>query len=259
MYTVLTKQIDGYNVITGFGKQVIDPESTKNAVGDFLDNTDEKKAVVEKLQEIGPVVKQFQDLKTAARVANEQGNESLAQKHIFERGQVEGRLDTLWNELTELKKAVAEKYREIWKENLVYFEPKTGEVAITDDEYYELNNTISGLKNAVLTIDKQQIDDYRGVKYVKDGKVCTVERLGEQPGGPLQEDVTPEEFEQMRLDAMTQEEKDAELAGVIDGLAAQAANMASKLEIQGVADSLQQARTWYNAEVTKAEQKYGAA
>lgn len=61
-----------------------------------------------------------------------------------------------------------------------------------------------------------------------------------------------------RIAGLNGGEKNDELAAVKDSLAAQAAIMRSKLEIQGstAAKALKDSKEWYDAEASKADAKY---
>lgn len=256
MKTILTQAIDGYQVVTGFGSLCIEAVETKKKVAPLMEGTEEARAVKAKGNELRDASKAYGDVVRAAKEAAKNGNVSLQHQHIFTAGQHEEKIKGIQAELVDLIHTAGNKQSEVWMDNLVYHEPKAGEILLEDPE---VEVKYIGLqKGEVLTVDGQIVKDYRGVKYVKDGKVQTVSSLGAEPDGPLAEDLTPEQFEELRMSSLTDNEKAKELEAVKDGLAAQAANMRSKLEIQGETDALKQAQDWYNAELTIAQDKYGA-
>lgn len=257
MQTVITKEIDGYTVIQGFDRPLIDLEATKKVVGPLMEKTDEVKAVKKKGEELSRVHTARADLVRVAREKYRNKDTSGHAKAMYEIELRDEQIKTLSGDMQELCTARNIKAREVFRANAVHFEPKAGEDVVTDEEADTLKAAfISMPKGTKLLRDGTTVEDKRGVKYVKAGKVLTVSALGEKPDGPLLEDVTPEEFEVMRLDAMTTDEKAAELQTVLDGLAGQAANMRAKLEIQGDAEALTKAQAWYAEQVAAAEAKY---
>lgn len=254
--TIITTKIDGYDIITGFGTLQIEAIETKKVVDPVMAASDEVKAVEAKSKELQSASKQYSDAMKSAREAFKNGNTGLHSKHVYTAGQQEERMKGIQAELVDLIHVAKSKRQEIWNDSIVYHEPKKGEILLEDAvevKYMELQ------KGELLTVDGEVVKDNRGVKYVKDGAVQTVTSIGVEPEGPLMEDVTPEQFEEMRLDAMSDKEKADELATVTDGLASQAATMRAKLEIQGDKDALEKAQDWYNAELTIAQEKYATA
>lgn len=254
MQTVITKKIDGYDIIVGFGSLSIEAVETEKKAKPLIEKTDEAKAVKVKGKELSAIAKEYSDAVKAAKEAFKNGNASLHSQHIFTAGQKEEKMKTVQAELVDLIHAEKEKYAEIWMENVVYHEPKAGEIVLEDNSLVELYLALG--KKELLCLDGTVIKDNRGVKYIKEGKVLTVDTLGAEPDGPLMESVTPEEFEAMRIASLTEAEKAKELASITDGLAEQAASMRSKLEIQGDADALAKAQAWYKEQVAAAEEKY---
>ena len=255
MKTIITKEIDGKTVILGFDRPLIDPVATKNTVTPILAETDQAKAVVSKSEEMAKLWKARSDSFKAAKEAFRQKNTSQHAKMMYEVELRDEQLTQLGEDMIGLKRSLEEKRLELWNANLVYFEPKAGEIALEDESLPEKFMSLG--KKEVLLLDGTVVKDDRGVKYVKDGKVLTVEALGEKPDGPLMEDVSPEEFEFMRLDAMTVDELQAEFDSADDGLASQAANMKVKLEIKGDADADSKAKAFYQDGLRELKIKYG--
>lgn len=252
--TIRIKNIDGYDIIAGFGTLTIDPVATKKIVEPLLEGTDEAAEVSKKNAEMRRISKAYSDSLRAAKEAYKINDASNHAKHMYNAELRSDQLRILQGELIELIKLAGDKKRQLWSENLVYFEPNSGEILLDDAE---LSEKYVNLKDKeLLTITGEVVADKRGVKFVKAGKVETVGALGVDPDGPLMEDVTPEQFEVMRLEAMTNTEKTTELESIVEGLAGQAANMRAVLEIKGDVDALTKAQDWYNAEVVKANGKY---
>lgn len=260
MKTILTKKIDGYEIITGFGDALIDPEGTKKEILPLVAESEESK----KLEEL---TKAMQGIARAREQARAERKEAHRNKDFKRRGsanllfeQRQEEMEVMAEEYRGLAKAVKKKYDDLYQKKAVYFEPRPGESIAEESELAELQEKFYSLgKKQLLTINLEVIDDKRGTKYVKDGKVCAVSKIGEDVDGPLLADVTQEEFEAMRMSAMTEAELKAELEQVIETLAAQASTMRSKLEIQGDKDALKKAQGWYKTESAKAEAKYTKA
>ncbi len=261
MKTIIVKKIDGFDIIDGFGQAHIDPEGTKKAIASLELYPEENKNADAKLTEINNLLKNRLALVESAKVHNTNKDMKKLSMVNYEIEQRNEQIKQLREQHISLLTLAAKKSKEIWNENAVYFEPKKGEKRITDDEFYEYYNLLTEAKkdNQVLGVDKKPVADLRGVKYVKDGKLCQVDKLGENVGGPLMENVTPEQFEQMRFDNLTAEEKTAEYDMLIEGLQSQAAIMKSKLEITGDSKALYKAQEWYSSEVATADSKYSKA
>lgn len=253
--TILTKNIDGFEIIAGFGDLCIEAVETKKAVKPLLEKSDEMKAVRAKGTELGLASKSYHEALVAAREAFKNGNISVHSEHVFTAGKREQEMEAIQNELVDLIHASAEKRIQVWNENLVYHEPRKGEILLEDitlaEKFVDLEN------NELLTVSGETIIDKRGVKYVKDGKIETISTLGAEPDGPLMTELTAEQFETLRIASLSNPEKTNEIEQIKEGLAGQAANMRAKLEIQGEnGASLTKAQDWYNIEVALVEEKY---
>lgn len=71
-------------------------------------------------------------------------------------------------------------------------------------------------------------------------------------------DLTPEQLEEVRIQKLTPEQKEAEKQAAIDSALQQSVNMRSGLEIQGIdpAQALADSQAWYQEQLTKIEAKY---
>jgi hypothetical protein len=259
--TIITKEIDGFNIILGFGELVIDPEATKKAINPRLPETDEYKAVQKISAEMGRLSSNRQDLIKSAKEAFRNQDKSKHAKICYEIELRDEQIKEVQKKLIDACKVLNNKRIEIWKENLVYFEPKAGEKSISEKEYKSLSEkmlkTESEGKKVVFDITGKEIVNNKGVKYIKNGKVIIIERLGEEPDGPLQKDVTPEEFEQMRMESLTDTERKTEYEAIKAGLLSQATQMRSGLEIEGDKKALEKSQDWYNQKLNEIKQKYG--
>jgi len=277
MKTILTKKIDGYDIITGFGTPVIDPFATREIVWPKLFESAETKAIISKKTEIDELNKMLKDDEKSEHLAlmngvllngNKLEIEKAKDDHKRHKIMIEERI----KELIPLNNAYEEKRKALMIEHAVYFQPKAGEEIITDEKAAELSKKIMALgENEKLSAGGKTIPDYRGKVYFLKGSTGWTEQkidmLGVVPekGAILQSDLTPEQIGEIseqankkRIEGLTLTDREAEKNGIIDSLAGQAADMRSKLEIQGVspAKALTDSKKWYETEVKKVEAKY---
>lgn len=259
MNTVITKEIDGYNIIVGIGQAQIDPVETKKAMVKKCENTPEKKEVERLYNEMGMLTKAKRD----SYLAYMEAHRNKDSKKII---QFETELKTRDKQIEEIKPVMIEaiqamkaKEREIWLDNVVYFTPRAGEKLITDKEQVDIMAALKTVdeKKAFISEDLKEIPDHRGVFYVKDGQLIGITKLGEVPDGKLTKDCTPEELEEIRISGLTQDGKAAEYEQAQQGLLAQASQMRSGLEIEGDKNALKKSQDFYNKELKKIQNKYG--
>jgi hypothetical protein len=256
MKTILTKEIDGYTIITGFDNPVIDPVATKIYVAGLLKDeiTEEKKNVDNKQKELFTLQKNKNDLMNMAKqkvAIGDKRNLAILNYQIEQRDE---QIDFVNKELSVLIKKQIEKEKEIFQNNSIYFETKPGEIVIDDETAGRLGKLC--IENEYVDVGGNIIENNKGVRFIKDGKIITIEKIGVKPDGPLMQDVSAEQYDVMRINALSAEEKQAEIDNVSSFLLSDAAAMRSRLEIQGVADALAQSQKWYQDEIAKLKQKY---
>jgi len=272
MKTILTKKIDGFDIITGFGTPVIDPFATREIVGPVLFETAETKAIISKNKEVEEIKKMVKNAIESAQLAIRNGDKKGVDKYNEDYKRHNIMIDEKMAELIPLKTAYEEKRKSLMVENAIYFEPKAGENVITDEKAVELSKKIMALgENEKISKDGRLIADYRSkVFYLKTAAGWTEQKIDAlsvtpEKGSILQEDLTPEqqaeiseEANKKRIAEMSDTDRATEKNSIIDSLAGQAANMRSKLEIQGATASkaLADSKKWYEAEVKKVELKY---
>lgn len=258
MKTILIDKIDGYDIIRAFGEMLIDPMATKNILMELHDKTDEAKAVERKANEIKQKSVNRKEAYFAAKEARKKGDKINEAKQMnlvelrFEQIKI---LEAEMRDLLEKKK---EKDIQLWKENIVYFEPKAGEQIITDEQYEQLGAAFMAAEaNAnYIDVNGQEVVNNKGVKYVKDGQVFEVDKIGVEPDGLLLSTFTPEQLEQERYNYMSLQNIESEKQAAINGVAMQAVNYRSSLEIQGDSDALSKSQAWYDEKVSEIEDKY---
>lgn len=236
MRTIITKNINGYDIVTGIDRPVIDPIATMKKVQNDLNVLPELTAFKDKLIEWQ---KERQDSE---------------------------RKEILLAELKQLKSELKQKRKEVIKNKAVYFEPKTGEEIIAKDDpiikkFRELK------KNKALTKEGDSIPDLRGKEYWirKDGKWVAEKiesiatELPELAKVKLNKTELKEYADQQevdRINALSAEDKMAEKESVLDGLLNQAAIKKSRLELKEIPDALAKAKQWHENKKSEIELKY---
>lgn len=272
MRTILTKEIDGYDIIVGFSRPSIDPVATREVVEPLLYETVEIKQIGQIDKEIGDIRKLARASGDSYKIAYQNRDKKMMTLHEDDIKRYRIMVDEKIAELFPLKKQLELKKREFTVSKAVYFEPKKGESIIDDTEAGKLSVAFNNL------IDKEKLDrtgeiiqNFRSkIYHKKSGDVWTqqkIETLGECPesGAVEASKLTPdqrieiaEQTNAKRITELSTTDKQTEKIGIIDSLAGQAAMMRSKLEIQGTTASkaLTDSKAWYTAEVTKVDLKY---
>jgi hypothetical protein len=156
-------------------------------------------------------------------------------------------------------------YRELFNENKIYFEPGANQKLMDAEEADALVQTKESLtEDKVVLIDKRIIPNFAGKEYHKKNnnkwERKKIKRLGEMPDGPLPEELTPEQQEEIRLQedetricCMAPEEKEKAIQGELDAYADEAARLERRNQIQGKAFD---AVAWYKEKEAAVRQKY---
>jgi hypothetical protein len=265
MKTILFKEIDGYEILTGFGNPAVDPIETRKAAGLVLETTEEYKQLAALRARNAEVQEQrrmaMTDLKKEKDPAKRRDAENRYKDAMMLAEQLE-------SQAAELAPRFAEKERTCLRDNAVYFEPRPGERIVEDAEVGRLTVAVDAAGPGYL-VDTAgtAVPDFRGkVFWLKTADGWTrqdVNTIGIEPVGKPYEDLNDserlevqEQLESERVAGLKAEEKNAEKAAAVDAAASQAALMRSKLEIQGDAKALDKAREWYDAEVVRIEALY---
>ena len=182
MQTIITQEIDGIDVIRGFGKLAIDPVETRKVAAVAIQDTDEFKAVKEK-----------QDARDeSARKSGEEHTKMKAAKNKTDKDKAWRACETHRNmvtgfeaEIKELLPALKKKDQQVRKENAVYFEPKRGEIAKTDAEIQALKDVLDSVQGAgYVDINGNILEDNRG------SVVCTQVGAGQEQGWSINQITT---------------------------------------------------------------------
>ena len=272
MKTILSKEIDGHNIIIGFSRPSIDPVATREVVEPLLYDTPEVKQIGQIDKEIGDIRKLARASRDSYKIAYENRDKKMIETHEDDIKRYRIMIEEKLTELYPLKKQLEIKKREFTISKAVYFEPKKGENIISDEIAGELCLKTNALdKGQKLNVEGFIVPDYRGKIYHLKGSdgwsVKKIETLGEIPesGAVEASKLTPDQRSEIaeqanakRIIELSTIDKQTEKIGIIDSLAGQAAMMRSKLEIQGttVSKALTDSRAWYETEVSKVDLIY---
>jgi len=169
MKTIITKKIDGFNIITGFDKPNIDPVATQKKTLAKLVKTDIFKSVKEKQKKIGEHTK----LAAQHTILYSKANFDLKLKTppLAEANRLKKIMTRAWADRTaEAEKAneimlgliadkskMSDKIKELTISEAIYFTPRTGEEIIENSA-------------AELWVEKVKVAQSKGMLCAKDGK-----------------------------------------------------------------------------------------
>jgi hypothetical protein len=185
--------------------------------------------------------------------------------------------DTGNAEIKAAHEALLVKRRAIVEEADIFCVPKAGEKIITDEESALIRSRLDALpEKSRLTTAGETIEDRRGEKfwhrdeYTQEWLEAEIAVLGEElpATGVFHKDLTPaqlteiaEQRETMRIDGMTQEERQAEFDQTLLAAQREAVFIRSEKELTGMdpAQALTEAQDWLADRETELRDKYGIA
>ena len=259
--TVIIREIDGLQIVAGFGRRSIEPVQTRAVVDGLIEDTNEFWAVEAKQAECKV---KLAEAGTAFKIAADARSESLqtAAMAIYAQGQ------EVVAELAELLPALKAKRQALMVEHAVYFDPAKYEHPQSDTQIEALRSKMGG--GRLVDLDGAEIEDNRGVVACTDlggsWEVRRILTLGEKvPGGAiLLDDLDVEQ----RVKVDLQIERDL-AAGMRVSDRASARSVAetralegsialrSGLEIKKDPDALDKARVVYDARMAEIAEIYG--
>lgn len=273
MKTLQTKEIDGFQIITGFQTRPIDPEATRKSnipkimsISEYSELNNKQKEQVE-----------FREKATAAKRQEKNfivvRKEQLAKKQNLIYLESNKSVDACNEDLKGISKRINEKAKIILRENPVYFGLRKGEVEKTEIEILDLEEKFKDKPSGQqLQANGIYIQDLRGKAcFIKTGDTwekSTIKNLGDglTELGRFWEDLSMDEQsevgdqkDQVRISSMPPEEKQSEFEAASEGKMLHSINMRSRLEIEGVsaAEALVQSQAFYADEVEKLKLEYG--
>jgi hypothetical protein len=249
--TIITKTVDGQEIVSGFGDQTIDPMATKAIVVDKI-------KTVEGGIERRDLAIRIHDKKRLLIGATLQAQEVL-----------KAEIADLETQLRDLNKRMDAEIYQLWLDNAVHFEPKKGEYLIEDTEFETLRNKLATkAKNQQLLKTGEYISDFRGENiWTKSNdrwtrsRVVNLGDLAEEsvlmPN--LSESQRKEIMDQDRADwlgDLTADQKEIEKQKALDVALQVAAVEKAKGEIQGDNKALEKAQALFAAESERIEAEF---
>ena len=255
--TVVYEKVDGHKIVTGFGRQVIEPVETRKKVDSLLKETEEFIAFetlkAEMATKHDEARAEFQKAQDAIRTRNASA-ESLHTKLWREKA---NEMQELIDQLPGASAALETRRKELFKTEVVYFEPKAGEEESTEEHIFMLHKKYQERSEGTL-IDNNgnEVADLRGKVYYKktSGTWAThrISSLGETvpPDGILPLDVSAAqmaEMETQRVSGLSSPAKEQELTDALNKALIEAENMDRSLEIQSDPDHMAKSQDWLTA------------
>lgn len=297
MKTIKYQEIENLKIVSGFDILPGDPVLTGTASNPLIEALPEfvelQTKIREREQHFTKMMEARGKVKLILAAIAEENNKEKPDKILLKNYEKEflkqdteyksrqGSAETCNSELKEINSRFEPAARAIKQKNIVYCEPRKNEI-VTDLVDEIMQAYLGKSENEQIVVDDSgddvvfsTIEDFRGKQYFyKDSENNWIEseiisRLGdtvntvvvdEYQGEAIEKnDLTPEQLEEIRLQNLSAEDKSIEYDARIDSLAADAALMKSKIEIQGVSteDATAQAQAFYADGVAKLQEIYG--
>jgi hypothetical protein len=267
MNTVITKNIDGYQIVFGFSQLAIDPEGTKAKVRELAEQTPEHAALLDKKNELIKICKKKN--KIIGEISSGKGGK----KKLDELAKVEAEQSEIVRECNEKTGELFETTKKIRENNLEYFGPTRGEYEVDDKSLALIQKQLDALQPGyLLEYEGGQIPNNRGQKYcLKKGgrwEIKTIEKLGETipKKAKAPADLEPDEIaainKQLKIEqveGLSARQKKLMKQREIESIEEQAVTMRSKLEIKGenAAQALDTVRQWTADQIEALSEIYG--
>jgi hypothetical protein len=273
MKTIITQNIDGYDVITSLSEAggFIDPVETRRVIENKIKETDTAKRVEDIHKQMNDLARQGTKLKSEVKELLKLGKKNEANQAYQKSNEKYAEMKAFEPELKSLFLKMKEEYRELMINNAVYFQPKPGEEFVEDAEAEEIKVLLAEAIPAgqVVTKSKEKIVDNRGKEYWQKsaGKwhQSWIDKIGFKPNesmiyiNDLSESQRIEimtQLETERISKMSKADKAKEKEQRESGLRNQARDMSRDLEISNDKDALKKAQEWLAAELTKLDEVY---
>lgn len=269
MKTIIYKKINDFDIIINISEPIIDPVQTQKIISKKILETKEYKEILS-LQK---------DLKVNARMAIQSRISAKKAKTQQEKEKHNKDVDYRWNKIKDIESEIKnllpeleQKRKDLIIENAIYFGTKENEKIITDEEAINIVTRMQEAtqNNSVLDVDLNIIEDNRNIIYWikdKDWKKTAISEINISipNNAVLENNLTDSQLMEItkqleieRITNLSTSLKEKEKNSVIENILSQAADMKSKLEIQGIAleKALNDSQIWYNKQVKTIEIKY---
>jgi hypothetical protein len=282
MKTIFHATIDGKEVVLGFGDAngFIDPRATETKIAPMLE------ALPETMQRLA-LETELADLRTKAAVAlNEAskntpavlpdgkvlsvGNQELMRRYNGEYQMHLGSVAEAEKRIPAIVGAFEAARAKLVVENAVYTHPKPGEDLMEDADAAEMAAKFATKGDGkALLLTGEYIADLRGRDFwlASPWRHMVIDKLGEEiPAGAITPDQLTAgqlsdiamEQEAQRISALSQEQRDAEVARAKAAALTSAAQTRSELEIAGDTKALAKSQAQYAQALAEIDAKYGA-
>jgi uncharacterized coiled-coil protein SlyX len=272
MKTIFHANIDGREIVLGFGEAngLIDPVATAIKIAPLVEAADETKQLTALNAQISARMQaQGQAFELAVRAKSVGDSATLTRQNA--EYQAKGmEIAELQKQLPALITAFEAVRAKLTEANAAYTHPPQGEDLIDDAQAAEMaaKHAARG-EGRQLLMTGAYITDLRGRDFYLPGppwQHMVIDKLGEElPADALTPDLLTDaqraeiagEAETSRVDALTPEERTAEVERVKAAALAQAAQKRSELEIAGDSKALAKSQAAYQAAVAEIDAKYG--
>jgi hypothetical protein len=252
MKTIITKPLDGYDIIIGFGNAnaIIDPQATRRVVDKEIIKTESWK----KIEQIKKQMLVYANQALQAKInCSKSKSKSDVEKFYAEFLKRRNDMVELESELKPLAIQIDIEYRSMILKHAIHFTPTAGEYIVSDAEADIAIQKKDEADKIGMLLDKnlKQVADNRGIIYwQKSDKWYKSDLTGSQT---LE---IKDQLEKERIAAMGTASKNIELQAVISVLKQEAVNMRSVLEIEGDKAALVKVQDWLAEKTLEAEIKY---
>lgn len=268
-HTLVHANVDGYELVVGFGEAAVDPVATWAAIQEkvlALPVAAQIKAIKMK---ISAQLELARDQWTAAENAEKAGLTKQAASNLATREAALKQIPLLEEELAPLAAQYEAERGRLFEENAVYSTPGVNESPIAKADFERLSGLGAGLASRQrLTVTGEIVEDWRGTVYwTKPGKFWmkgVVASVGEKiPARAIadaelseaQRVEISEQLETERLAALDPTARDAEKAQALNVAANEAVQKRNLAEVTGKTFD---AKAWYEEKAAAIEKKYEA-
>jgi hypothetical protein len=262
--------VDGHELVAGFSIAAADPVATWAVIRDqvaSLNVVTQIKSVKTKIMAQRQLAADQWGLAEIEEKAN--GQSKQYQVYITAHNSAMSQVALLEEELGPLNETFEKERSRLYEENIVYSPPGSNESQISDADFLRLSGLFTGLtEHQRLTVSGEIIPYYVGAAYwLKSGSAwtkTTIAVAGEDlPKGAILEEKLTEaqrieigaQLEAARVAGLSAEAKAAEMAGVLNAAAQDAAQKKSVADITG--DTFD-AKAWYAEKKAEIELKYAS-
>lgn len=244
MKTVIYKEIDGYNVVTGTDMLLIDGVATRRKAKEEVESSNVYKEMI--------------------ALSNEYY--SKANKKEFQ-----GQIFELRTKFEAKKQELEQKMAQAMEDNITYLAPKEGENQISVEEALEYDQLLkeAAQSQEMITLGKEKILNNKGKEYLIEVNGVMEKKMIDKIGVDFPEgaiiDPTQEQTiqffndeENKRIGLLTQEQKQAEFNAKKSGIINQTMMKITELEMSGVSneDAKTQAYAIFNPQIEDLKIKY---